>query len=123
MALLIAILFFHGSAFAIGHTVKPKIVDDDSYVTYVKNNGELTPISEEAKNNQIGIKNLKYSFSIREKVMGFIPIGRKAAIDRIAKDGGVTKVHYVHYVKKRGVFFVVFIPIPFSTYTTTVLGE
>jgi len=66
--------------------------------------------------------NLKKGTSSRTNVLGLVECG-DAGILKAAKDGKITKIHYVEVNKEKLFIPLGFIPIYFDRYITNVYGE
>ena len=67
-------------------------------------------------------KTLKSGTSSRTNILGLVEIGN-AGINKAIKNGNITKIDFVEYNIEKVYIPLVFIPIYFNTYTTTVYGE
>ena len=67
-------------------------------------------------------KTLKSGTSSRTNILGLVEIGN-AGIYKAIKNGNIKKIHFVEYNIEKVYIPLVFIPIYFNTYVTTVYGE
>lgn len=67
-------------------------------------------------------KNLKAGVSQKVNIFGLIDMG-DAGIHQAAKEGHITKIHYVETKQEKVYMPLVFIPIYFTRLVTTVYGE
>lgn len=87
-----------------------------------KKSDEFIPISNITKNLGSSEKNLKIGTSSRTNILRLVETG-DAGINKAAKDGHITKIHYVEYSKEKLYVPLGFIPIYYDRYITTVYGE
>ncbi len=67
-------------------------------------------------------KDIKSGISTRTNILGLVETG-DAGICKAAKNGHISKIHYVDYKIEEIYIPLGFIPIYFNTYITTVYGE
>ena len=91
---------------------------------FAKNNLDkgIIPVSSQAQTSQVDIKTLKSATSSTLNVLLLVDIG-DAGIYKTAKKGGIKTIHYVDYTTEKLWVPLIFLPIYFKRYITTVYGE
>ncbi|MDD3150946.1 MAG: TRL domain-containing protein, partial [Candidatus Gastranaerophilales bacterium] len=87
-----------------------------------ENETKIVPISDKAKNNAISEKILKSVSVERTNILGLVELG-DAGIYNALKKSGIKTVHYIEVKKQKVYIPLIFIPIYFNKYITTVYGE
>ena len=116
---LIALGLSLNCAFAVGlnsnaYFDKGLIISGSTFPQSVSN--EINNI--DSKN----IQNLKTGVSVKRNILGLIELG-DAGIQQAAKQGGITKIHYVDISVNKVYIPLLFIPIYAKATQTTVYGE
>lgn|GEM_PF-5370692 len=104
--------------------VKTPQVTGKSIHLYEEKNvfGKIVAVSNAAKNNKVSIDTLKRGQSSRTNYMFVVEVGN-AGILEAAKNGGLNKIHFIEMTKERLYVPLIFIPVYFDRFITTVYGE
>jgi len=104
--------------------VKMPMVTGKSINLYEQKNvrGKIIPISRAAKTNKLDITTLKKGTSSRTNYMYLVEVG-DAGILKAAKNGNITKIHFIEMEREKLYVPMGFIPIYFDRFITTVYGE
>lgn len=84
--------------------------------------GKIVPVSAKAKNEKLSIETLKRGTSQRTNYMFVVEVG-DAGILKAAQNGGISKIHFIEVTKEKLYVPLVFIPVYFDRFITTVYGE
>lgn len=84
--------------------------------------GKIIPISRSAKESKLDIETLKRGKSSRTNYLWVVEVG-DAGILKAAKNGGINKIHFVEVTREKLYVPMLFIPIYFDRFITTVYGE
>lgn len=116
--LLAAFTFLLSTSFTCAIGVKPDSYFDRGIVY----SGSSFPQSTANNINDANLKNLKKGEAMTINYLGFVEIGN-ASIKAAAKEGGITKIHYVDTHIEKAYAPLFFLPIYVKGTKTIVYGE
>lgn len=95
---------------------------DAAKAVNMEDRNNVVPVSHEAKNKQTDKTHLKVGEATATNILGLVEWG-DAGVNKAAKNGKITKIHYVQVNKEKLFIPMVFVPVYFKRYITTVYGE